>query len=61
MDVDPVAWYVYLGDTLADGLVAWVTLGINTSAEYTVDYAASWTADGGVESPDAPNPGQQAF
>ncbi|KAF3762014.1 putative dioxygenase [Cryphonectria parasitica EP155] len=55
-DVDPVAWYVYLGDSLADGIVAWVTIGIDTSAVYDVEYAATWTADGGVENPDAPQP-----
>lgn len=49
MSVDPVAWYVYLGDTIADGLVAWITVGINTSASYDVNYAATWTGDGGVE------------
>lgn len=53
--VDPVAWYVYVGETLAEGIVAWITLGVNTSAINTVQYAATWTADGGVENPDAPN------
>lgn len=55
--VDPVTWYVYVGDSLDDGIVAWITLGINGSASYDVEYAATWTADGGVENPDAPNPG----
>lgn len=54
---DPIAWYVYVGDSLDDGIVAWITLGINGSAAYDVQYAASWTADGGVENPDAPQPG----
>lgn len=57
--VDPVTWYVYVGESLADGIVAWITLGINGSAAYDVQYAATWTADGGVENPDAPNPGGQ--
>lgn len=50
--VDPVAWYAYLGDSLDDGIVAWLTLGINSTAVYDVEYAATWTADGGVENPD---------
>lgn len=59
VSVDPIAWYVYVGDTLAEGIVAWITLGINSSAIYDVQYAATLTADGGVENPDAPNPGAQ--
>lgn len=55
--VDPIAWYVYVGDALDDGIVAWITLGVNGTADYEVEYAASWTADGGVENPDAPTPG----
>lgn len=55
--VDPIVWYVYVGDSLDDGLVGWITVGINTTSQYDVQYAASWTADGGVENPDAPNPG----
>lgn len=57
--VDPIVWYVQLGESLTDGIVAWVTLGIDTTAVYDVEYSASWTADGGVENPDAPNPGGQ--
>lgn len=48
-DTDPVANYVYVGEGIADGLVVWITVGINTSAIYDVTLAAFLTADGGVE------------
>jgi hypothetical protein len=51
---DPVANYVYVGDDLKDGLVVWVTVGIDPNDVYTVDPAAFWTADGGVENPIQP-------
>lgn len=55
--VDPVAWYVQLGESLEEGIVAWVTIGVDTTASYDVIYAATWTEDGGVENPDAFSPG----
>ncbi|KAH8647742.1 putative dioxygenase [Xylariales sp. PMI_506] len=56
---DPVTNYVYVGDDLADGILAWITVGINASAVYNVHPAAWWTADGGVENPDPPTAGNQ--
>lgn len=49
-DSDPFLQYAPLGDSITDGLVAWVTLGINVSASHdsSVSYAASLTANGGV-------------
>jgi hypothetical protein len=48
-DTDPVANYVYVGEDIADGLVVWITVSINTSAFYDVAPAAFLTADSGVE------------
>lgn len=52
-EADPIAYYVYLGESVTDGLVLWVTLGMNSSSSWDINYAATWTADGGVENPDA--------
>lgn len=47
---DPVFNYVMLGDTLQDGLLAWLTLGVNTTLSNTISPAATYYATGGVES-----------
>ncbi|ATZ53109.1 hypothetical protein BCIN_08g07120 [Botrytis cinerea B05.10] len=47
---DPVFNYVMLGETLQDGLLAWLTLGINTTLSSTISPAATYYATGGVES-----------
>ncbi|EAW23662.1 intradiol ring-cleavage dioxygenase [Aspergillus fischeri NRRL 181] len=52
---DPVANYLYLGDEVSDGILAWITVGINTTYQYTLQPAAWWTADGGVENPVEPS------
>ncbi|KAL4747898.1 hypothetical protein BDW72DRAFT_215171 [Aspergillus terricola var. indicus] len=43
---DPVLNYVYLGDSLEDGLLAWVTIAIDLTAEYTPTYSFVWTENG---------------
>ena len=48
-DVDPVLNYVLLGDTIADGLYMWISIGLDTSASLEGSAAATLTADGGVE------------
>ncbi|KAG9961998.1 aromatic compound dioxygenase, partial [Aureobasidium melanogenum] len=50
---DPIPDYAYLGEDISDGLLMWISVGINMSAEYTVSAAATLTADGGVASNDA--------
>ncbi|KAL3490281.1 Intradiol ring-cleavage dioxygenase [Aspergillus germanicus] len=45
---DPFFEYALLGDSLEDGIFAWITLGVNVSASYDTSYAALLTADGGV-------------
>ncbi|KAF8859947.1 aromatic compound dioxygenase [Acephala macrosclerotiorum] len=47
---DPVFNYVMLGDTLQDGLLAWLTLGVNTTLSETISPAAIYYETGGVES-----------
>ncbi|KAI1250198.1 hypothetical protein MGN70_007250 [Eutypa lata] len=48
---DPIPQYVYLGDSIEDGLFAWIQIGINGSADYTDDeyygVAAYLDAEGG--------------
>lgn len=46
--VDPMANYVLLGDTVADGIFAWITVAIDPTAVYEVDEAVRHTADGGA-------------
>ncbi|KAJ7285358.1 Intradiol ring-cleavage dioxygenase [Mycena rebaudengoi] len=51
--IDPFLEYVLLGDTLADGLMMWGAMGIDTSANYTASAAVTLTDNGGVENPNA--------
>lgn len=46
---DPVFNYVMIGDTLQDGLLGWLTLGVNTSLSVSISPAAEYYASGGVE------------
>ncbi|KAI1324328.1 hypothetical protein F5Y16DRAFT_381184 [Xylariaceae sp. FL0255] len=48
---DPLADYVYLGDKLSDGLLSFVTIGIDTAADYTANVipASIYFEDGGVD------------
>lgn len=46
--IDPVLEYVYLGDDVSDGLLAWGSMAIDLSSSYTVSAAATLTEDGGV-------------
>ncbi|KAF4956893.1 hypothetical protein FGADI_3496 [Fusarium gaditjirri] len=48
---DPFPQYVYLGDSVQDGIFAWIQIGINTTADHTSDeyYAVAGylASDGG--------------
>ncbi|KAG7443503.1 extracellular dioxygenase-like protein [Guyanagaster necrorhizus] len=48
--IDPVLEYVYLGDDVSDGLLAWGSMAIDLSSSYTTSAAATLTEDGGVMS-----------
>lgn len=45
---DPVLNYVWLGDTLSDGLLGWTTVAVDTSATYDPNYSFLYTSSGGV-------------
>ncbi|PYI13265.1 extracellular dioxygenase [Aspergillus violaceofuscus CBS 115571] len=44
---DPVLNYAMLGDSLEDGLFAWITVVVNMSAIHYPYYTNVWTAEGG--------------
>lgn len=46
---DPFVEYVYLGDVPSDGILGWITIGIDPTAETEANPAVTWTEDGGVE------------
>ncbi|CEJ57876.1 hypothetical protein PMG11_06554 [Penicillium brasilianum] len=54
---DPFPEYIYLGDSLEDGLFAWIQIGLNATADYTdnsyYSIAAYLEADGGHEVSDS--------
>lgn len=45
---DPVLNYVWLGDSLSDGLLGWTTIAVDKSASYDPNYSFVYTASGGV-------------
>lgn len=45
---DPIFNYVLLGDTVEDGLFAWITVGVDLTANYTASPAAIYYETGGV-------------
>jgi hypothetical protein len=49
-DFDPFPEYLYLGDDISDGLMAWIRIGINATVDYTDDsyyaVAADYQANG---------------
>ncbi|KAF3932523.1 hypothetical protein ABW20_dc0101156 [Dactylellina cionopaga] len=47
-DYDPFVKYAYFGDSAADGLLAWITVGVDTKVESDPYVAAELTGDGGV-------------
>jgi hypothetical protein len=55
--MDPVMEYVLLGDSVSDGLLAWISIGIDASASYEVSSAATWTENGGVVNENSGAPG----
>uniref|UniRef100_A0A060TC21 ARAD1B19448p n=1 Tax=Blastobotrys adeninivorans TaxID=409370 RepID=A0A060TC21_BLAAD len=49
---DPFFEYALLGDSVEDGIFAWITLGVNVSASYDTSYASLLTSSGGVSNSD---------
>jgi len=56
-EIDPVMQYVFLGDSIEDGIFGFISFGIDTSASYTVSAAATWTENGGLENSNSGGPG----
>ncbi|KAI5778882.1 Intradiol ring-cleavage dioxygenase [Geopyxis carbonaria] len=56
-DMDPVMEYVLLGDDSSEGVLAWISIGIDSTSSYSVNSAATWTANGGVENANSGAPG----
>lgn len=56
-DYDPFPEFVYLGDSVSDGLMAWIQIGINASADHSDDdyyaVAATYYEGGGVANADS--------
>jgi protocatechuate 3,4-dioxygenase beta subunit len=56
-DFDPIPQFVYLGDSVGEGLMAWIQIGINATADHSDDeyyaVAADYRAGGGVANGDA--------
>jgi hypothetical protein len=48
---DPFVEYVYLGSQLSDGLLGWLSFGIDPTKSRTVSAAANYYATGGVTNP----------
>lgn len=57
---DPFVEYVYLGADITDGIMAWIQIGINTTADQTsnsyYNVAATYQADGGHLNPNSSYP-----
>lgn len=47
--IDPFIEYVYLGDSPADGIFGWISMGMDVSQDKIVEPAAFYTESGGVE------------
>jgi len=54
---DPLMAYVELGDSLEDGLLAWLAFGIDTGYTRTVNAAATVYKDGAVQNARTGGPG----
>ena len=46
--MDPFLQYVLLGDDISEGILAWISIGIDTTQNYTTTAASTWTDHGGV-------------
>ncbi|KAK6504564.1 hypothetical protein TWF481_006503 [Arthrobotrys musiformis] len=47
-DYDPFLKYAYLGDSVEDGILAWITVGVDQNAEKDISVAAELIENGGV-------------
>ncbi|KKY18624.1 putative extracellular dioxygenase [Diplodia seriata] len=54
---DPVVSYVLLGDTIEEGVFSWISFGVDTSVNKTVNAASSCYAEGCVANENSGGPG----
>ncbi|KAG2502268.1 hypothetical protein JM16_009851, partial [Phytophthora kernoviae] len=47
-EFNPFVEYVRLGDSIEDGLLTWISVGVDMTSEYSESAAATYTANGGV-------------
>ncbi|KFY63226.1 hypothetical protein V496_04075 [Pseudogymnoascus sp. VKM F-4515 (FW-2607)] len=45
---DPVVEYSFIGDSIEDGIFAWVSFGVDLTNSFTISPASTLTEDGGV-------------
>ena len=50
--IDPYVHYVFLGESIEDGIFAWISLGIAPGGSKKIDPAVWYTEDGGIKNPD---------
>ncbi|OWZ09461.1 hypothetical protein PHMEG_00017837 [Phytophthora megakarya] len=50
-DFDPFVQYVRLGDNVEDGLLSWISIGVDMTNDNSVTAAGRFTGDGGVSTP----------
>jgi uncharacterized membrane protein YgcG len=48
-EIDPFVEYVFLGDSVSDGIFAWISMGMDATQDSEVTPAAYYTENGGVE------------
>lgn len=46
--MDPFVEYIFIGDKIEDGILAWITIGIDPDADNAISSAATMYKDGGV-------------
>lgn len=51
---DPIVRYALVGNTLQEGIFAWIRFGVDVNANKPLNPAAFWTEKGGVMNPTGP-------
>ena len=51
-DSDPFVEYVLLGEDVSEGVLAWISIGIDPTSDQEIEAAATWYESGGVTNPD---------
>jgi protocatechuate 3,4-dioxygenase beta subunit len=48
-DFDPVVEYVLLGDDVTDGILSWISIGVDMTRAQVISPAGKYTSEGGVQ------------